>query len=236
MYNNNGFKPKGRGNLPTELLQMGRHLVYAEGTRTEPYYVENIKNNIAQKYQRKPNEILLITANDGKSRHTKDLVEFAIEDAQKQLQKGYSINHVWILFDKDDFTDFEEAHRLINSMNDSSDYTIEGFKYNKNTGISWHSCWSNQCFELWLCLYFSYYNTPNNRDKYKDNLENNKLLKKVQFKYEKNLVNIHDILTGYGGSIKNAISYAKKLEAANGIGDPSTGVYQFAEYFQNYMK
>ncbi len=35
------LKPKGRSSLPKELLQFGRHLVYAEGTRTEPYYIES---------------------------------------------------------------------------------------------------------------------------------------------------------------------------------------------------
>jgi len=38
------------------------------------------------------------------------------------------------------------------------------------------------------------------------------------------------------GSLENAIKYAKKLEEANGIDNPSTGMYKFAEYFIEYMK
>lgn len=38
-------KPYGRRNLPTPtvLISFGRHLVYAEGTKTEPLYVEDLK-------------------------------------------------------------------------------------------------------------------------------------------------------------------------------------------------
>ena len=32
------FRPKGRKNLPSELLNFGMNLVYSEGTKTEPYY------------------------------------------------------------------------------------------------------------------------------------------------------------------------------------------------------
>lgn len=206
------FLPRGRSSLPKELLQFGTHLVYSEGTKTEPYYINNIKKNIAAKYNRKPNEIKIISAIKEKSYHTVDLVEYAVNDVNVKLTEGYTIDHVWIFFDKDNFKDFEKAHKLILELNDSQKNNNDGFEYNKETKISWHSCWSNQCFELWLCLYFNYYNVPHNRKEYKDNLEKNPLLKKVQFEYEKNLENIHDILTDNGGDIKKAIMYAKKLE------------------------
>ena len=45
------FRPKGRSNLPKELLNFGRNLVYSEGTTSEPNYVENIKESISSKYK-----------------------------------------------------------------------------------------------------------------------------------------------------------------------------------------
>lgn len=230
-----GFKPRGRSSLPKELLQFGTHLVYSEGTRTEPYYVENIKKNIAEKYNKKPNDIMILSATGKKTYHTIDLVNYAIKDVDNRLKSGHTVDHVWIFFDKDEFSDFNEAHDLINKLNDSKDLNSDGFPFNEKTGIAWHSCWSNQCFELWLCLYFNFYNVQHDRSQYKYNLENSTPLKKIQFKYEKNLEGIHDILIQNGGSIDNAIKFARKLEKLNGIGDPSTGAYLFTEYFKNYM-
>lgn len=54
------FKPKGRSNLPKELLNFGRNLVYSEGTTSEPNYVENIKESISTKYKCNPNIIDII--------------------------------------------------------------------------------------------------------------------------------------------------------------------------------
>ena len=46
---NFSFLPKGRRAIQDELVQFGRHLVYSEGTRTEPFYVDNIREKIADK-------------------------------------------------------------------------------------------------------------------------------------------------------------------------------------------
>ncbi len=231
----NNFLPRGRNSVPTELLQFGVHLVYSEGTRTEPYYVDNIKNRIAEKYKCKPNDIDIIRRNGEKSLHTVDLVNFAITDVKQKLRKGRQINHVWIFFDKDSFDDFNAAHNLILAQNDSTDKNLEDFYYNTQTGIVWHSCWSNECFELWLWLYYDYCESRLTRDDYKDKLNNQPKLKKIGFKYEKNIPNIHDILTQNGGSLNNAIRFAKKLNGSSGTDNPSTGVVDFAEYFKNYM-
>lgn len=232
---NYSFKPKGRRSLPLELLQFGRHLVYSEGTKTEPYYVDNIKSRIANKYKCNQNDIELIPVTRNKSYNTLSLVNYAIKDVKERLHKKETIDHVWILFDKDDFEHFDEAHSKIIAINNSNDKNIEGFSYEEKTGITWHSCWSNESFELWLCLYFNLYTSANSRKDYITHLENLKTLKAIKFSYEKNLKNIHDILENNGGSINNAIKYAKKLEKSNYIKAPSTGMYIFAEYFLPYM-
>lgn len=236
MNNNFIFTPKGRKFLPKELIQFGRHLVYSEGTKTEPFYVDNIKKLIAEKYKCHQNDIELIPVSRKKSYNTLSLVQNAEKDVNKRLKNNEQINHVWIMFDKDDFTHFDEAHNLILTLNNSKKLNVDGFKYQESTKISWHSCWSNESFELWLCLYFTYYTSANSRKDYITHLEEIKPLKDTGFIYEKNLVDIHDTLVLNGGSIQRAIKFAKKLEKANNIANPSTGMYQFAEYFLPYMK
>lgn len=164
---NKKYLPKGRASLPNELLQFGRHLVYSEGTKTEPYYIDNIKRCIAKKYACNQNDIEIIpTSKDGKSFNTMSLVSYAVNDVNRRIKSSENINGVWVMFDKDEFPDFFDAHNKIISLNNSTDYNEDGFKYNTETGIAWHSCWSNESFELWLCLYFSYYDSANTRKDY----------------------------------------------------------------------
>ena len=229
------FKPKGRGSLPLELLQFGRHLVYAEGTKTEPYYIESIKKEIALKYKCKQNQIEIITAGDGTSYNTISLVKFAKKDVKSRIKKGELINHVWIFFDQDDFPrdHFINAHKMIINMNNSTNLNIDGFKFDKETEISWHSCFSNECFELWYCLYFEFYDGAHTRIDYKKFL-NSKLKKGGS--YSKTKEDMHQHLVMNGGNVDSAIKFSKKLSGINDLCNPSTGVYEFAEYFKPYMK
>ena len=233
------FRPKGRKNLPSELLNFGMNLVYSEGTKTEPYYVESIKRSIADKYLIQPNDIDIITVNkNNESTNTIYLVQKAIDDVNKRIKKRELIDNVWIFYDKDDFNqnDYEKAFDAINSLNNSKLPNNNGFKYDTNTNIAWHACWSNEAFELWLCLYFYYDQAVHSRDQYRQILNNIPSLKKIGFMYSKNIENIHSVLTKAGGSIEHAIKYSKKLELINKRGNPSTGVYKFAEFFLKYMK
>ena len=224
------FAPKGRRGIPDELIRFGRHLVYSEGTRTEPNYVKNIRARIGAKYACEPNKIDIIPVTEDETRNTVGLVNYAIDDVQRRLANGEKIDHVWMMFDKDDFPHFEEAHQKIEKLNNSKTLNVERLHYNTKNNIVWHSCWSNESFELWLCLYFCYYQSASKRTEYIHYLKNNGIA------YKKNLPNIHDILVEKGGSLENAIKYAKKLEETNGIDNPSTGMYKFAEYFIGYMK
>lgn len=228
-----GLKPKGRNSLPTELLQFGRHLVYAEGTKTEPYYIESIKKEIAEKYHCEQNDLQIIPAGDGTSYNTTGLVKFVMKDVSRRLKEEEKIDHVWIFFDKDDFPHarFLHAHEMIEKMNDSKIKNNDGFRYDTTTNISWHSCFSNEAFELWYCLYFGFYSEPHNRKEYITCL--NQKLKHSQ--YSKTRKDMHQFLVSHGGNVKKAIQYAKKLPGAKTRENPSTGVYQFVEYFLAYM-
>ena len=234
------FKPKGRSNLPDELLKFGRNLVYSEGTKTEPYYIDNIKKCIAKKYSCQPNEISIIPVNKDKknSVDTIRLAKRAIKDVERRIKKNEKIDNVWVFFDKDDFEDedFLDAISTINNKNNSTTVNNNGFKYNTDTEIAWHACWSNEAFELWLCLYFNYDESRHSRDEYIDILNNNEKLKKIGFVYKKSKKEIHDILTSVGGKIENAIKFSKRLNEKNNYDNPSTNVCEFASFFVAYME
>ncbi len=110
-----------RNQLPHELQSIGRHLVYSEGTKTEPKYIDNIKRLIAKKYQVNHNSIEIIIANE-ESTNTIYLVEMAKNDVRNRLKNDEKIDHIWIFFDKDDFPikNYNKANATIHKLNDSS--------------------------------------------------------------------------------------------------------------------
>lgn len=232
------IRPKTRKNLPTELISMGRHLVYSEGKCTEPNYIESIKNEISLKYRCSPNDIEIINANGAESFNTIRIIDESLDDIKRRLSSGETINHVWYFFDKDEFPDdnYNKACNFSKRMNNSTNINDDGFHYNTDNGITYHTCYSNEAFELWLCLYFEYLNSSLSRDRYITKIEEYIRKNKPNFSYKKNIKNIHQILEESGGNIGNAIKYAKKLVNDNGNKNPSTNVVEFAEFFKAYMK
>lgn len=228
----NELTPLGRKRLPDKIIALGRHLIYAEGTKTEPYYIESIKASIALKFSVMPNDITIINANGRKSYNTIKLVNMAIKDVKRRLSEGEIINHVWIFYDKDDFPEenFLRAYKRIKRLNNSHDLNSDGFNYNTYTDIAWHSCYSNEAFELWPCLYFDYDVKNSCRKNYITFLN-----RQLGYHYSKKFTNLHQRLTQAGGSIENAIKKAKKLSGKDTLDNPSTDVYIFAEYFLAYM-
>lgn len=230
------FKPKGRENLPKELFKFGKNLIYSEGTKTEPFYVENIKKLIPLNYLCEINDIITVNKN-GNSKNTDGLVNSAIKDVKNRIKCGEKITHVWIFFDKDSFPNnkFINANNKINNMNNSKKKNIYGFRYEEETGITWHSCYSNESFELWLTSYLKIDYAQHYRKDYISYL--NEIFKKNKLgSYSKNMENIHDKLVLCGGSLENAINYSKKYNDLNGHKNPSTGVVEFAEFFKPYLK
>ncbi len=229
------FGPKGRRGIPDQLRHFGRHLVYSEGTKTEPYYVQNIKECIANKYKVRPNDIELISVGNGRSFNTKSLVKHAIKDVGKRIDNGELIDHVWIFFDKDSFPmdHYKEAHKLIVDKNTS--ISDEGVPCDKN-GIAWHSLPSNECFELFLLLYFNYETSAGSRKTYAKRIETNVQKVIPGWRYAKNLQDIHSAMITAGGKISNAIKFGKRLEKNNGLDNPTSLVYRFLEYFHPYLE
>ena len=178
-------RPFGRRNIPTVLISFGRHLVYAEGTKTEPFYVDDLKVFVSEELNVPKDDIEIITPKTNKTHHTVDLVKYAIDDVAERKRNQETIDYVWIFYDKDDYKDFDEAYRLIRDQDE------------KDANIEWKACWSNECFEVWVYHHFENLETKMDRKEYINRI--NAFLKKNKCpkKYEKNMVGLHHFLTQY---------------------------------------
>lgn len=165
------------------------YLIVTEGERTEPLYFKGIADKIKEKFGGNINvcEIPVIEI-EGEGCSTNKL----IEKTQEIVNKAKIIyENIWVVFDKDDFEDFDDAIRRAKELG----YCVG---------------WSNQCFEYWIYLHFHYNDSRLHRDDWFDkvfkenNLDNGK--------YEKNKKDIFDIVNINNG-VYTAISYAKRRMA-----------------------
>lgn len=165
-----------------------RFLIVCEGTKTEPnYFRALLRNNTSR---------VIDEEIRGEGQGASDLVDEASR-IKMVLEKrnAMSFDRVWVVFDKDDRTDFNKAIDKANKL---------GFK----------SAWSNESFELWFCLHFEYLHTPIGRSDYIKKLEKN--FKKGKgdnnFKYKKGSPDIYELLKAYGNE-DSAKAHAKNLRA-----------------------
>lgn len=107
-----------------------RMLIITEGTNTEIAYFTSIKEHIQERFK----ENLIVDKIDidlkGTGRGTMEVVNHA-----RKSKNRHTYSDVWIVFDKDDFPDFDDAIKAA---------TREDFSV----------AWSNQSFELWYLLHF----------------------------------------------------------------------------------
>lgn len=230
-------KPLGRRNASSSSFRIGRHLVYCEGTKTEPYYVLNISEIINRLYCIPCKDTCITPVKMSRSKATMELVNFAEEDVRKRIQKNEQIDNVWIFFDKDSFDDFDAACKYVENKNTSNGVNEHGFKYDEN-GIAWHLCWSNESFEVWVYLHFENLITPLSRDVYIEKI--NSFIKNKGYlgTYKKNNPKLFEFIQNNGGDIKKAIKFARTKDpgVGNNKPNPSTGVYSFAEFFNYYIE
>ena len=141
---------RGRGKSPQKRKKnvrerQVRFLIVCEGTKTEPnYFRALLRNNTSR---------VIDEEIRGEGQGASDLVDKAVK-IKESLEKrnAMSFDRVWVVFDKDDRTDFNKAIDKANKL---------GFK----------SAWSNESFELWFCLHFEYLHTPIGRSDYIKKLE-----------------------------------------------------------------
>lgn len=84
------------------------YLIVTEGKKTEPLYFEGIRKRIREKVGGNVDVVPVIDIN-GEGCSTGKLIE-ATERIVKEAKIPYQ--HIWIVFDKDDFDDFDQAVKI----------------------------------------------------------------------------------------------------------------------------
>lgn len=196
-------------------------LIVTEGERTEPYYFRGLKKLISEKIGGTINIVespLIDVYGEGCS--TGKLIEIT-EQIVKKAKVLYQ--NIWVVFDKDDFGDFDQSIKA---------------------GISkgYHVAWSNQAFEYWLYLHFHYSDSALHRDEWNEKL--NEIFKERDLgngTYQKNYEDIYNIVNTYDG-VNNAIRNAKRRMAGFNVNrdkpsefDPGTMVYKLVEDLKSYL-
>lgn len=130
----------GRRSVATRSVRMTRHLIVCEGKETEPRYFEGLRSALRATDGRK---IAVVVRGSGK--HTLGLLEYA-EELCRYAPDPF--DHVWLVFDKDDFPadEFDRVERECAAASDSA--------------CAFHALWSNPCFEVWPLLHLRYTTAP----------------------------------------------------------------------------
>lgn len=128
-----------------------------------------------------------------------------------------------MVFDKDDFEDFDQAIR---------EGTDKGYKI----------AWSNQSFEYWIYLHFYYSDSALYRDEWNKKLD--EIFKRYNLgegKYQKNYEDIYNMINIYG-NVNVAIKNAKRRMAGfdekkykPSEYDPGTMVHKLAEELKRFI-
>lgn len=151
-----------------------RFLIVCEGTKTEPLYFQSLIDNNFSSVR----EVKI----EGEGKATVKLVDETLEIKKRlECKNAMSFDRVWIVFDKDDFDDFNEAIK-------------------KAKQLGFQSAWTNESFELWYCLHFEYLNTGISRSDYIRKLEDTFKINTgdSSFKYEKGNPENYKLLKKHG--------------------------------------
>lgn len=196
-------------------------LIVTEGERSEPLYFKGIQQRIRDRIGGVVNvvEVPLIEIR-GEGCSTGKLIEIT-DRIVKEAKVIYQ--NIWVVFDKDDFEDFDQAIK----EGTQKDYQI---------------AWSNQSFEYWLYLHFEYSDSALHRTEWKHKLD--EIFRKLDLGegcYRKNYEDIYDLVNRYDG-VNTAIKNAKRRMAEFDPAvckpseyDPGTNVHKLAEALTKYL-
>ena len=166
-----------------------RFLIVCEGKKTEPNYFKA--------FTERWSEVKEVNVK-GCGCSTCQLINEA-KKIQENLEheRQVSFDRVWLVFDKDEFKDFNKA---------IEDAKKEGM----------NCAWSNQAFELWYVLHFQYLDTGVDRKQYIEMIEDKvmKASKSKTFKYKKNDEGFYQILQKHGDE-EQAIKRAQRLRGSH---------------------
>lgn len=196
-------------------------LIVTEGKRTEPFYFKGMEKQIKEKIGGVIDVIEAPVIDiHGEGCSTRKLIEVT-EQLVKEAKIIYQ--NIWVVFDKDDFEDFDEA--IKNGID-------KGYKI----------AWSNQAFEYWLYLHFSYSDSALHRDEWNKKLD--EIFKQYQLgdgKYRKNYEDIYNMVNVYDGvaiAIKNAkrrMIHFNVKKCRPSEYDPGTMVYKLVEELKQFI-
>lgn len=167
-------------------------LIVTEGKCTEPLYFGGMVKRIKEKMGGNVDvvEIPVIDIR-GEGCSTGKLIE-KTEEIVARAPIIYQ--EIWVVFDKDDFADFDSA--------------IDRAKEK-----GYHVAWSNPSFEYWLYLHFNYNDSNLHRHDWNEKLNEIFLQRQLgEGKYQKNYKDIYDIVDRNDG-VNTAIRNAKKRMA-----------------------
>lgn len=116
-----------------------RYLIVCEGTKTEPHYLRELRDDLRIRPQ-----LVLIPPNDGASPDR--VVSHATALYEEDATSGDAFDAVYCVFDRDKHTTFNAA------VQRTKDLRAEGKPFVAIT--------SNPCFEVWLLLHFDYSAQP----------------------------------------------------------------------------
>lgn len=205
----------------TRIPKPHSYLIVTEGERTEPLYFEGLTTLIKQQTSGGILEVVPVPdiSIHGEGSSTTSLIHKADEYVNKSK---ILYQHVWIVFDKDDFLDFDDAIQLA-----------------KDKG--YNIAWSNQSFEYWIYLHFHYSDSALHRHEWNNKLD--AIFKQYNLgdgTYQKNYENIYDLLNTYSSTytaIKNAtrrLANFNKHDTPSSC-NPATTVHILVEDLLQYI-
>ena len=202
--------------------KVNSYLIVTEGKCTEPNYFTGIKNEILAKVGGTV-DVVEVPEIDihGEGASTEKLIEIT----EQYVSKANIIyQNIWVIFDKDDFLDFDKA---------VADGEAKGYSV----------AWSNQSFEYWIYLHFNYSDSDLHRHEWNAKLD--ELFKTYGLNengYSKNIENIYGLLDSFGG-VQAAINNAKRrMSGFDSEKDkpskyaPGTKVYILVEQLRKYLE
>ncbi len=198
------------------------YLIVTEGERTEPLYFKGIEKQIKDKIGGRVDVIAApMIEIHGEGSYTEKLIELTERIVKKA---GVIYQNIWVVFDKDDFEDFDRA---------IADGIEKGYKI----------AWSNQSFEYWLYLHFYYSDSALHREDWNEKLD--EIFRRYHFgngKYQKNYADIYNMVDSFDG-VNTAIKNAKRRMAGfrNSFDkpseyDPGTTVYELVQELKRYLE
>ncbi len=187
--------------------------VFTEGTKTEPIYFESKKSEIRRNY--------IKIEIKGSGYNTVSLVDYVL-DFIKENKIDLTIDECWVVFDKDDFVkDFDNA-------------------INKAETNNLKVAYSNEAFELWFLLHFSFMSSAIRRKDYNKKVTENlrRLTGDKKYKYSKTTGIYSLIKDRESDAIKNAKKLLKQHAEEKSFlkKNPSTTVHLLVEKLNKLKK